>query len=78
MSEFIDRQSEVIERTGMGLLPGITVAFILAMGAIAAILFETWWSVGFAVVGIIVVTGVVFAVLVGLMGSEHDTYSDAG
>jgi hypothetical protein len=76
MSEFIDRQNKVIERTGMGLLPGITVAFILAMGAIAAILFETWWSVAFALFGIFAVTGVVFVVLVGLMGSDDDTYSD--
>jgi hypothetical protein len=75
MSEFIDRQSAVIERTGMGLLPGLGLALFIAVGAIAAILFETWWAVIFALVGIFAVTAVVIAILSGLIGSEDTTYS---
>jgi hypothetical protein len=75
VSEFIDRQSEVIERTGMGLLPGMSLALFIAVGAIAAILFQTWWSLVIAVVGIFAVTAVVVGILVGLIGSEEKTYS---
>lgn len=75
MSEFIDRQSAVIDRTGMGLLPGITLALFIAVAIIAAILFETYWAVAVALVGIFVVTGVVMYILSGLIGSEETTYS---
>ena len=75
MSEFIERQSEVIERTGLGLLPGITVAFVLAMGMIAAIIVANWWVLAAVLAGIFIVTGVVLAVIVGLLGSEDDIYS---
>lgn len=75
MSEFIDRQQVVIERTGMGLLPGISVAFALCMGLIAAIMFETYWAIGLVLVGIFTVTAVVVAIIAALVGGEEDTYS---
>lgn len=75
MSEFIDRQSVVIERTGMGLLPGITLALFLAMGMIAGILFGTWLAIALVLAGIFTVTGVVLAVILGLLGDEEDIYS---
>lgn len=75
MSEFIDRQQSVIERTGMGLLPGIGLALALCMGLIAGILFETWWAVGLVVAGIVVVTVVVVAIIAALIGGEDETYS---
>jgi hypothetical protein len=75
MSEFIERQKPVIERTGMGLLPGITVAFFLCMGMIAAIVTNNWWVILAVVAGIIIVAGTVMAVIVGLLGNEDDIYS---
>ena len=76
MSELIERQKPVIERSGMGLLPGIALALFLSVGLIAAIVIETWWVVAAVLVGIFVVTGVVVAVISGLLGGEDDIYSN--
>ena len=75
MSEFIDRQQGVIERTGMGLLPGIAIALVLSMGMIAAIVTENWWVIACVLAGIFIVTAVVVAVIVGLLGRDDEIYS---
>lgn len=75
MSEFLDRQKPVIERSGMGLLPGISVALALSIGMIAAITTDNMLVVVLVLAGIFIVTGVVFAVITGLLGSEEDIYS---
>ena len=75
MSEFIDRQKPVIERSGMGLLPGISVALVMCIGMIAAIMTDNMLVVVIVLAGIFIVTGVVFAVITGLLGSEDDIYS---
>ena len=75
MSEFIERQKPIIERTGMGLLPGISLAFFICMAMIAAIVSDNWWVILTVLAGIVVVTSVVMAVIVGLLGNEDDIYS---
>ena len=75
MNDFIERQSGVIERTGMGLLPGIAVALFLSMGMIAAIALADWWVIACVLAGIFVVTAVVVAVISGLLGDEEEIYS---
>ena len=75
MSHFIESQKPVIDRTGMGLLPGISLAFFIAMAMIAAIVTNNWWVILTVLAGIFVVTGVVVAVIVGLLGNEDDIYS---
>ena len=75
MSEFIERQSGVIERTGMGLLPGIAIALFLSMGMIAAIALANWWVIACVLAGIFIVTAVVVAVIFGLLGGEEEIYS---
>jgi Flp pilus assembly protein TadB len=75
VSEFIERQRPVIERSGMGLLPGIALALVLAIGLIAAIVVKSWWIVACVLVGVFVITGVVLAVIVGLLGKDEDIYS---
>ena len=75
MSEFIERQRPVIERTGMGLLPGISLALGISMAMIAAIVTNNWWVILTVLAGIFIVTAVVMAVIVGLLGSEDDIYS---
>jgi hypothetical protein len=77
MSEFIERQRPVIERSGMGLLPGIGLALALSVGLIAGILFGTWWAIAVVLVGIFAVTGVVVAVIFALLGRDEDIYSGA-
>jgi len=75
MSEFIERQKPVIERSGMGLLPGITVALVLSIGLIAAIVIQTWWVLASVLAGIFIVTAVVVATVFGLLGSDDEIYS---
>jgi hypothetical protein len=75
MSQFIESQKPVIERTGMGLLPGIALAFFISMGLIAAIVSHNWWVVLAVLAGIFIVTAVVVAIIVGLLGDEDDIYS---
>lgn len=74
MSEFIDRQKLVIDRTGAGLLPGIGLALVIALGIIAAILIRQWWAVIAALAGIFIVTGVVVAILLAIIGPDDETY----
>ena len=45
------RQTELIDRSGLGLLPGIALAFVVALIMIAAITLGTWWAVGIALAG---------------------------
>jgi len=78
MSEFIERQKPVIERTGMGLLPGIAIALFLCMGMIAAVITNNWWVILAVLAGIVIVSATVIAVIVGLLGNEEDIYSHDG
>ena len=51
METVYQRQANLIERSGLGLLPGIALAFFIALLLIAAITLETWWAVGIALLG---------------------------
>ena len=75
MSAFIDRQQAVIARTGLGLLPGITLCLFLCMGMIAAIILAEWWVIATVLVGIFIVTAVMLAVISALLGDEEEIYS---
>jgi hypothetical protein len=70
MDNVYQRQTELINRSGLGLLPGIALAFVIALLFIAAITLHTWWAVGIALVGalggaIVVVVVVLKTVLAG-------------
>jgi hypothetical protein len=45
------RQTTLMDRSGLGLLPGIALAFVVALLLIAAITLHTWWAVGIGLVG---------------------------
>ena len=75
MGELIERQRPVIERSGMGLLPGIALALFLSMGMIAAIVANNWWVIALVLGGVFVVTAVVVAAISGLLGGEDEIYS---
>jgi len=51
MDNVFTRQTELIERSGLGLLPGIALAFVVALFMIAAITLGTWWAVGIGLAG---------------------------
>jgi hypothetical protein len=42
MDNVYQRQTELINRSGLGLLPGIALAFVIALLFIAAITLRTW------------------------------------
>ena len=72
MNELITRQKQLIDRSGLGLLPGIGIAFALVLVTMAALLFEAWW-VTFSVLAVLfLVTGVVVWVVVKLTDEETD------
>jgi hypothetical protein len=64
MDNVYQRQTELMNRSGLGLLPGIALAFVIALLFIAAITLHTWWAVGIALVGAI--GGAVVVVIVVL------------
>lgn len=45
------RQTSLMDRSGLGLLPGIALAFVVALLLIAAITLHTWWAVGIGLMG---------------------------
>ncbi|HEX6711966.1 MAG TPA: hypothetical protein VF066_01230 [Thermoleophilaceae bacterium] len=51
MDNVFTRQTELIDRSGLGLLPGIALAFVIALFMIAAIALHTWWAVGIGLAG---------------------------
>jgi hypothetical protein len=53
MDNVYQRQVKLMDRSGLGLLPGIALAFVIALFFIAAIVLHTWWAVGIALVGAI-------------------------
>ena len=59
MNEGIERQRQLIDRSGLGLLPGIGLAFALALIVMAALLIEAWWVTFSVLVTLFIVTGVV-------------------
>jgi len=55
-----ERNESLLEATGMGLLPGLSVAMALVVLAMAALLTGSMW----AVVGVLVLTGICVAAIV--------------
>jgi hypothetical protein len=70
MDNVFTRQTELMNRSGLGLLPGIALAFVIALLMIAAITLGTWWAVGIGLAGsiggaVVVVAIVLKTVLAG-------------
>lgn len=76
--QFIEQQRPVIERSGLGLLPGIAIAFFLCMGMIAAIMTHSLWVLAAVMLGILAVTAIVLTIIGALLGDEDEIYSDSG
>jgi hypothetical protein len=67
------RQTTLMDRSGLGLLPGIALAFVIALFLIAAITLHTWWAVGIGLVGSIGgAVAVIAIVLKTVMGDDGD------
>lgn len=67
------RQTTLMDRSGLGLLPGIALAFVIALFLIAAITLHTWWAVGIGLVGSIGgAVAVIAIVLKTVMADDGD------
>ena len=66
----IERHKRMIEASGMGLLPGIALAFGLALIVMLALLLETWWAVFAVLVTLFAITGVVVWVIFKLIAAD--------
>jgi hypothetical protein len=72
MDNVFTRQTELMDRSGLGLLPGIALAFVIALFLIAAITLHTWWAVGIGLAGSIGGAAVVVAILLKTVLSDDD------
>jgi NADH:ubiquinone oxidoreductase subunit 4 (subunit M) len=66
------RQREVMEDSGLGLLPGLALAFVAALLIIAGILLNTWWATALAVAGVFATAAAVIYVVWQLVLSGPD------
>ena len=60
----------MINASGLGLLPGLALAFMLSLLVMAALLLETWWAVFTVLAALFAITGVVAFVVVKLVDSD--------
>lgn len=44
MQNEIERHKNMIEASGLGLLPGVALAFLVSLIVMTALFFETWWA----------------------------------
>ena len=73
MREEMGRQRQLINRSGLGLLPGLGLAFAICMLAIAAIQLELWWVSIVVLAFLFVVAGAVVWVVVQVMDDERES-----
>ena len=64
------RQTTLMDRSGLGLLPGIALAFVIALFLIAAITLHTWWAVGIGLMGSLGGAIVVIAIVMKTVMSD--------
>ena len=72
MNEGIRRQKQLIDRSGLGLLPGLGLAFGLCLIVMAALLIEEWWVTFTVLVTLFIVTGVVVWVVLKVVDEDGD------
>lgn len=77
MKSLMERQKPLIDSSGLGLLPGIAIAFGLALLVMAALLFEAWWVTAAVLITLFVITGVVVWIVVALTDDSDDAEGHA-
>lgn len=66
MNEMIRRQKQVMDNSGLGLLPGIGLAFALCLIAMTALVMDAWWVTFSVLIVLFVVTGAIVWVVAKL------------
>jgi len=70
------RQTKLMDRSGLGLLPGIALAFVIALFLISAITLHTWWAVGIGLAGSLGGAAVVIAIVIKTVMSDDGDADD--
>lgn len=70
MNHEIERHRQMIDTSGMGLLPGLALAFLLSVLVMAALLVQTWWAMVLVLAALFLITGAVVFVIVKLIGAD--------
>ena len=72
MNHEIERHKQMINASGMGLLPGIALAFTLSLIVMIGLLTEAWWAMALVLVALFAIAGSVVWVIVKLIGADGD------
>lgn len=71
MHQDVRRHRELIDASGMGLLPGIALALGVAVIATGALVFESWWfTIG--VLAVVLCAAAAVAGVVYLLSDDED------
>lgn len=72
MKTLMERQKPLIESSGLGLLPGLGLAFGFALMVMAALLVEAWWVTVAVLITLFGITGVVVWVVLRMTDDADD------
>lgn len=72
VNEMIKDQKRLMERSGLGLLPGLALALAIVLVAMAALVLETWWITVCVVAVLILATGAVVWVVLKIADDGPD------
>jgi hypothetical protein len=72
MKPMMERQRYLIDSSGLGLLPGLGLAFAFALVAMAALLLEAWWVTVAVLLTLFVITGAVVWVVLRMVDDGSD------
>jgi len=61
-----------MERSGLGLLPGMCLAMLIGVVLIMAVLIGQWWVVPVVFLALVILAGVVTAILFAVMEDEGE------
>lgn len=71
------RQTVLMDRSGMGLFPGIALAFGIVVIIIMAITLGTWWSVAVAMTGSVGGAAIVLTIIFKTVMTDDGDNGDA-
>jgi hypothetical protein len=72
MNDLITRQRELIDTSGLGLLPGIGLAFALALVTMVALVLDAWWVTIAVLFVLFAITALIAAVVLAVMRDDGD------
>ena len=72
MNHEIERHKDMINASGLGLLPGIALAFGLALIVMVGLLTEAWWAMAVVLLTLFAIAGAVVWVIIKLIGADGD------